>query len=228
MVPGETTKYGGAEPSPVTWTALDVSKPEQVGPFFDAVVESFGRVDLLVNNAGVQRHGPVENIRWEDWAGVVDVNLHGVFLCLQQAGRHMLAAGGGAIVNIASVGARGAAGRAPYSATKAAVIALTATVGAEWASRGVRVNAVAPGYIDTGVLRAGVDAGTLDVRAIVQRIPAARLAQADEIASVVEFLASDAASYINGQTLYVDGGFMVDYGIPLVHRPGDGDHEQSK
>lgn len=220
---GQTVVDGGSDHSPVTWMELDVTRPEQVAPFFDSIMESFGRIDLLVNNAGIQRHGLVEDIRWEDWTSVVDVNLHGVFLCLQQAGRHMLNAGRGAIVNIASVGARGAAGRAPYSATKAAVVALTATVGAEWASRGVRVNAVAPGYIDTGVLRASVSAGTLDVGSILQRIPAGRLADGDEIAGVVEFLASDAASYVNGQTLYVDGGFMVDYGIPLADPSGGRD-----
>jgi len=223
IAPGETAAFSPTEPGPVAWRSLDVTEPGQVGPFFDAIVESFGGIDVLVNNAGIQRHGPIENIRWEDWASVVDVNLHGVFLCLQHAGRHMLRAGAGRIVNIASVGARGAAGRAPYAATKAGVVALTATAGAEWAARGVRVNAVAPGYIETGVLRAAVSAGTLDVSSILQRIPAGRLAQGGEIARAVEFLVSDGASYINGQTLYVDGGFLVDYGIPLAARQ-DGDN----
>ncbi|WP_343851452.1 SDR family NAD(P)-dependent oxidoreductase, partial [Leifsonia naganoensis] len=127
--------------------------------------------------------------------------------------------GGGRIVNISSISSRGSAGRAPYASTKAAVIGLTATAGAEWAARGVRVNAVAPGYVDTGVFRQGVAAGTLSEETILARIPAGRLAQAAEIAATVSFLLSDQASYFAGQTLYADGGFMVDYGVPLASVP---------
>ena len=199
----------------IGFKALDVTDREAVEPFFDEVVDEYGAIDVLINNAGIQRHRWLEDLSWEEWTAVVDVNLNGVFSCLQAAGRHMLRAGRGSIVNIASVSARGSAGRAPYSTTKAAVVGLTATAGAEWASRGVRVNAVAPGYVDTGVFRQGVAAGTLDAATILNRIPAGRLAQAEEIAKAVGFLVSDAASYMNGQTLYVDGGFMVDYGIAL-------------
>lgn len=199
----------------IDWLKLDVTQHDEVAAAFSGVVERWGRIDVLVNNAGIQRHGRLEQLPWAEWAAVVDVNLHGVFNCLQAAGRHMLAAGHGAIVNIASVSARGSAGRAPYSATKAAVLALTATAGAEWAARGVRVNAVAPGYVATGVMNQGVAAGTLDIGTVLARIPAGRLAQPEEIAEVVAFLASDRAGYVNGQTFYVDGGFMVDYGIPL-------------
>lgn len=99
------------------------------------------------------------------------------------------------------------------------MIGLTSTAGAEWASRGVRVNAVAPGYVDTGVFRQGVEAGTLSLDTILSRIPAKRLAEASEIAAAVSFLVSDQSRYMNGQTLYVDGGFMVDYGVPLAKKP---------
>ena len=128
----------------------------------------------------------------------------------------MLAAGRGAIVNISSVSSRGSAGRAPYSTSKAALTGLTATAAGEWAADGVRVNAVAPGYVDTGVLRQGVEAGTLDLDLVMNRIPARRLAAPAEIAEAVVWLCSPASSYVTGQTLFVDGGFMVDYGIPLV------------
>lgn len=200
----------------ITFKQLDVTDHDAVQPFFDWVVRDRGAIDVLVNNAGIQRHRWLEDLSFQEWTAVVDVNLHGVFSCLQAAGRHMLRAGRGSIINIASISARGSAGRAPYSTTKAAVLGLTATAGAEWAARGVRVNAVAPGYVDTGVFRQGVAAGTLSAETILNRIPAGRLAQAGEIAQVVGFLASDAASYMNGQTLYVDGGFMVDYGVALT------------
>jgi len=142
------------------------------------------------------------------------VNLHGTFNCLQSAGRIMLAAGSGSIVNIASLAAaRGSAGRAPYAATKAAIVSLTQTAGTEWAARGVRVNAVGPGYINTGVYQAAVAKGQLDPEAILERIPMRRLGEADEIATTVAFLASPAASYITGQTIYVEGGYLNDYGV---------------
>jgi len=203
----------------LVWTPLDVTDHDAVRATFDALAEAFGGVDALVNNAGIQRHRGLEDLTWAEWSAVVDVNLHGVFSCLQAAGRHMLAAGRGAIVNIASVSARGSAGRAPYATTKAAVVGLTATAGAEWAARGVRVNAVAPGYIDTGVFRQGVAAGTLSEETILARIPAGRLAQPEEIGSAVSWLVSDQAAYMVGQTVYVDGGFLVDYGVPLAKRP---------
>jgi len=199
----------------IEWLPLDIRDQTAVDSAFTGVVDRHGRIDVLVNNAGVQLHRPIEVLTADEWKSVVDVNLHGTFFCLQSAGQHMLEAGTGAIVNITSVGARGQAGRAPYSTTKAALVALTATAGAEWAARGVRVNAVGPGYIDTGVYRQGVASGSLDPDLILSRIPQGRLAEATEIASVVAFLVSDGASYIAGQTLWVDGGFMVDYGVPL-------------
>jgi 3-oxoacyl-[acyl-carrier protein] reductase len=209
----------GDNPAGILWRELDVTDHEAVDRVFSAIEAELGPIAVLVNNAGIQRHRGIEDLAWEEWTAVVDVNLHGVFACLQAAGRRMLARGEGRIVNISSVSSRGSAGRAPYATTKAAVIGLTATAGAEWAARGVRVNAVAPGYVDTGVFRQGVEAGTLSLDTILSRIPAKRLADASEIGAAVSFLVSDQASYMNGQTLYVDGGFMVDYGVPLAKKP---------
>ncbi|WP_243228748.1 SDR family NAD(P)-dependent oxidoreductase [Microbacterium sp. CIAB417] len=215
-VPGLTA---AGEEADILWRELDVTDPSAVERVFREIEAELGPIDVLVNNAGIQRHRAIEDLTWEEWSAVVDVNLHGVFLCLQAAGRRMVARGAGRIVNISSISSRGSAGRAPYATTKAAVIGLTATAGAEWAGRGVRVNAVAPGYVDTGVFRQGIDQGTLDLDTILNRIPARRLADASEIAAAVSFLVGPDSRYMNGQTLYVDGGFMVDYGIPLAKRP---------
>lgn len=215
-VPGLTS---GDNPHAILWRELDVTDPIGVDRVFGEIEAELGPIEVLVNNAGIQRHRGIEDLTWGEWTAVVDVNLHGVFLCLQAVGRRMLERGEGRIVNISSVSSRGSAGRAPYSTTKAAVIGLTASAGAEWAARGVRVNAVAPGYVDTGVFRQGIEQGTLDLDTILNRIPARRLADASEIGAAVSFLVSTDARYMNGQTLYVDGGFMVDYGIPFAKKP---------
>jgi 3-oxoacyl-[acyl-carrier protein] reductase len=212
LEPGETETGDRG----ITFRRMDVTDRDQVASTLGAVVDELGGLDLLVNNAGVTRHRPLVELTWEDWSAVVDVNLHGAFNCLQAAGRLMIERGGGVIVNIASVAAeRGAAGRAPYATTKAALVGLTRSAAVEWAPHGVRVNAVGPGYVDTGVLRAAIASGTLDPADVLERIPAGRLAEPAEIGAVVSFLASPRAAYVTGQVLYVDGGFLADYGVPV-------------
>lgn len=205
---------GGDGEAGVPVVGCDVRDRDAVDRVIGEVHDAHGGLDLLVNNAGLQIHGPTETLSWESWSRVVDVNLHGTFNCLQAAGRLMLDAGRGSIVNIASISAeRGAPGRAPYCATKAAICALTRTAGVEWGARGVRVNAVAPGYVDTGVFRQGVEEGRLDEGEILDRIPMRRLAEPAEVGAMVSFLASPDAAYVTGQVFFVDGGFLADYGV---------------
>jgi 3-oxoacyl-[acyl-carrier protein] reductase len=194
---------------------LDVTDHAAVRDAVESLVVTDGRIGLLFNNAGIQRQGPLAELSWEDWSAVVDVNLHGVFNCLQAVGRHMLEAGGGVIVNMTSVAAeRGSPARAAYTATKAAVTGLTRAAAVEWAPLGVRVNAIGPGYVETGIYRTAVETGRIRESDVLARIPLGRLATLDEVAEGVSFLASPAARYMIGQTLYLDGGFLADYGIP--------------
>jgi 3-oxoacyl-[acyl-carrier protein] reductase len=210
--PGEARDEPG-----LTFWELDVTDPVAVADVFAAIDREAGGIDALVNNAGITRRAPIERLSWEDWRAVIDVDLHGVFLCLQAAGRAMLARGaGGAVVNIASIAAeRGQPGRAPYGAAKAAVVGLTRTAAVEWAARGIRVNAVGPGYVDTGVFRSGVASGQLDAAEILSRIPMGRVGPPADIAAAVAWLVSPESGYVTGQVLYVDGGFLADFGVGL-------------
>ncbi|WP_137391392.1 SDR family NAD(P)-dependent oxidoreductase [Rhodoligotrophos defluvii] len=195
---------------------LDVRDRAAVEAAFARSLTHWGRLDALVNNAGIQRHAPLEELTFENWNAVLDVNLHGAFHCLQVAGRHMLAQGSGAIVNLSSIAAtRGAPGRAPYAASKAAISSLTKTAAVEWTARGIRVNAVAPGYVETDLVTVMVKSGQLETAPMVARTPARRLARPEEIAKAIRFLCSDEASYISGHVLHVDGGFEADYGVPF-------------
>ena len=193
---------------------LDVTDRASVERAVTEVAQKLGEPTILVNNAGLGRFGPSEALPEEHWQLVIDVDLTGVFRCSQVVGARMLAAGRGAIVNVASIAAQtGFPGRAAYCAAKAGVVALTRTLGSEWASRGVRVNAVAPGYVRTALVEHALEAGFLSEEGVRWRTPAGRLADPAEIAKAVVFLASPDASYITGETLFVDGGYNA-YGAP--------------
>lgn len=194
--------------------ALDVADGAAVARAFAALEVERGPLGLLVNNAGIRSQGTLDALEDEEWARVLGVNLGGAFHCLKAAGRQLLAAGGGAIVNVVSVAAeRGVPARGAYAAAKAGLVSLTRTAAVEWGGRGVRVNAVGPGYVETSLLRGAIERGQLDEAAILARVPSGRIGTPAEMAAAVCFLASDAASYVNGQTLWVDGAFLVDYGV---------------
>ena len=195
----------------VTYLAANVGDAESVGEAFAAIARQAGQVDVLVNNAGVQRVALAENMRPEDWHLVINTHLTGMHLCCAEAIRRMRARGkGGAIVSIASAaGIVGIPGRGPYSAAKAGIESLTRVYATETAGANIRVNAVAPGSTRTKLIEQGLRDGSIRGEWQVERIPMGRLAEPREIADPVVYLASDKASYITGQTLVVDGGWTV-------------------
>lgn len=184
----------------------DVSQADQVDALIAAVMEKWGRVDILVNNAGITRDTLLLRMKLEDWQSVIDLNLTGVFLCTKAVSKIMLKQRTGRIINITSVaGQMGNPGQANYSAAKAGVIGFTKTVAKELASRGVTVNAVAPGFIETDMT-----SSLGNQEEILKFIPLGRYGKAEEVAGLVRFLAADpAAAYITGQVMNVDGGMVM-------------------
>ena len=178
----------------------------------DEVMAKFGRIDVLVNNAGVSSITPAEDITAAEWRRVMDINLLGPFLCSRTLGRIMLQQRSGSIINIASVaGLLGVADRAAYNASKHGLIGLTRTLAAEWGGRGVRCNAVCPGWVKTPMDDSAQGVGLYSDQDITGRVPMARFATPDDIAQSVAFLADpDLSGFINGHTLSVDGGWAAD------------------
>lgn len=185
----------------------NVADAEAVSEMVKQVIDQFGKLDILVNNAGITRDNLIMRMKEEDFDEVINVNLKGVFNCIKAVTRQMMKQRSGRIINISSVvGVLGNAGQANYVAAKAGVIGLTKTTARELASRGITVNAVAPGFIETDMtakLGEEIRAG------LMGQIPLARLGQPEDIAKVVKFLASEDAAYITGQTLHVDGGMVM-------------------
>jgi NAD(P)-dependent dehydrogenase (short-subunit alcohol dehydrogenase family) len=192
--------------------AGDVAADDQVAALADRVLERFGRVDVLVNNAGISLLEPAEDTAPARWRRVLEVNLTGPFLLCQALGRAMLRAGSGSIVNVASIaGLQGIADRAAYNASKHGLIGLTRTLAAEWGGRGVRVNALCPSWVKTEMDVADQASGAYTDRDIVEQVPMGRFASPDDIAAAVAFLADPARSgFINGVALPVDGGWTAD------------------
>lgn len=185
----------------------DVSDEKQFTAMVKQTLEEFGRIDILVNNAGITRDNLIMRMKESEFDEVININLKGVFNGIKAVSRPMMKQRSGTIINVTSVvGSTGNAGQANYAAAKSGVIGLTKTAAKELASRGITVNALAPGFIDTDMTR---QLSEDTIQQLKEQIPLNRLGHADDIAKVALFLASDAASYMTGQTIHVDGGMYM-------------------
>jgi 3-oxoacyl-[acyl-carrier protein] reductase len=186
---------------------LDVTKPEKVEHTYKLIIEQHQRIDVLVNNAGITRDTLILKMNEVDWDKVLEVNLKGTFISTQKASRYMLKQREGSIINVASViGITGNAGQSNYAASKGGVIAFTKSAAKEFASRNIRVNAIAPGFIETEMT---AQLPELVVKRYLESIPLKRMGSVVDVANLCVFLASDDASYITGQTINIDGGLIT-------------------
>lgn len=196
-----------ALPGEALGLGLDVADPDSVAATVAQILDAWGRIDILVNNAGITRDNLTLRLKPADWQAVLDTNLTGAFLCAKACLRPMVRARTGAIINISSVvGALGNAGQANYCAAKAGLEGLTRSLAREYANRGIRVNAVAPGYIATDMTAELPESVRENLLA---QVPLARLGRPEDVAEAVAFLASDRAAYITGQVLHVNGGMYM-------------------
>lgn len=196
----------------VSWARVDVTDDASTAELASATRSwSGGALDVLINNAGLIARGTTEGLGSGTWNTVLDVNLGGTFRCARALHPLLSAAQNPSIINLGSLGSSlGMPQRAAYNAAKTAIIGLTRTLAVEWGPSGIRSNAIAPGFIETVMMRSGFEKGLLDEELMTRRIPLRRLGTPEEIAGVALFLASPAASYVNGACLPVDGGTIVD------------------
>ena len=193
--------------SDVEWKICDVSNYDSVAELIKLALDTFGGIDILVNNAGIARDKLIMALKEEDWDDVIDINLKGTFNGIKAVTRIMLKAKSGCVINITSVvGISGNAGQANYSASKAGIIGLTKSAAKELASRNIRVNAIAPGFIETDMTESLMDEAK---DAFFSNIPLARAGTADDVANLALFLASEESNYITGQVINVDGGLLM-------------------
>lgn len=188
---------------------VDVSKTEDIRNMVSAVKERFGKIDILINNAGISHHAPAAELKEEDWDRMMDINLKGVFLGSQMVGREMIKQRKGSIINIASMSGfivNRPQPQAHYNTAKAGIVMLTKTLAMEWAKYNIRVNAIAPGYIRTPLLARNLGPGTISEEWI-KLTPMGRLGEPFEIKGIALFLASRASSFVTGSTIVIDGGY---------------------
>ena len=189
---------------------VDVRDSHSIQSTVDRTVENFGRLDIMVNNAGISMAHPSEDLPPEDWTRALDTDLSGVFYGCQSAARQMMKQDGGCIINITSIyGLVAAPMRAAYCASKAAGNMLTKVLASEWASNKIRVNAIAPGYIRTELVQGVIDNGMLPLGAIEKRTPQGRIGEVKDVVGAAVFLASDEADYVTGSILAIDGGWTA-------------------
>lgn len=191
---------------------MNVADRAEVNKVFDETVKQFGRLDILVNSAGIYFSKPALELTEEDWDKMIDINLKGQFLCAQRAAKEMARNQWGRIINIASIASGqvgvGIAGGAHYTASKGGIIGMSETLAVEWAPLGINVNVIAPGAIDTPMVQAAqIPKEAMD--AMLQRVPLKRIGRPEEVSAAVVFLASEEASYVTGATFYVDGGWLA-------------------
>jgi 3-oxoacyl-[acyl-carrier protein] reductase len=207
-------KRAAAEIDPSGETAVpievDVASTASVDAMVEEVVDTFGGINVLVNNAGVINPGPSDEVTDDDWKALTEIHLGGTFRCCRAAFPALASSGSGAIVNVSSVAARvGIPMRLSYCASKAGIEGITRTLAVEWAPHGIRVNAVAPGYIRTAIVQGALERGLVEEARLNARTPLGRLGKVEEIAAGIAFLASSGASYISGHVLVIDGGMTV-------------------
>jgi len=197
-----------AQGASVTVSAFDVTAPGQIGPAVERLESSVGAIDVLVNNAGIQRRAPLDQFKDDDWRELMATNLDSVYYVSKAVAPHMIGRGRGKIINIASVQSELARpGIAPYTASKGAVRNLTRGMCADWARHGLQINAIAPGYFATPLNKALVEDPKFDAW-LRARTPAGRWGKLEDLHGIAVFLASAASDFINGQTIYVDGGIV--------------------
>ena len=188
-----------------------VIEPQAMEHVAASIVEAFGQIDVVINNAGISMNKPTLEVSADEWRKTVDINLNGTFYGAQAAARHMISRQSGVIINMGSVyGVSAAPSRAAYCATKSAVVALSQSLAAEWATHGVRVNALCPGYVETPFLADLMQRGVLSRESLQARIPMGVLASPEQIAQVALYMASEASGYMTGHAMVVDGGWTAD------------------
>lgn len=193
---------------------MNVQDPESIRGAVDEAVERHGGIDILINNAGISMVSPSESLSYEDWNNAIGTNLTGVFFCSQAVARHMIGRGiSGCIINISSTfGKTPVPRRAAYCASKAGTDMITRVLAAEWAEKNIRVNAIAPGYLNTEFIQDLRRQGKLDTEALNRRIPQGRMGSVDEITGLALYMAGDEATYMTGSVVYIDGGWTA-YGF---------------